>query len=858
MAGKKPNQSASFRMRLFADVIGFLLAGLMWCCHARGTSAQEPVSANPEDVTARVGVGGFGRYTTDRWGIARATISNRGDTSASSLIVVTPAGSGGLQYARQIDVPPNVAVDTIWPMRLSNAESSGTIEFQFLHFPGGEDDGVIRHEQQDRQIPTFSGITRNGPVGLTGLIVEPGDFRTLESPIHDLLRTMRFSRNGDQNVVAFTAREISERRECLDPLDHLGISDPQLLRCPQACKAIRTWVQSGGRLLIQLERTGCEVAAMLLGDSLPLTLVGATSTNTVQLDLNPEYQNDQYPIRAVNRSFEEPVRYLRVVPGGGETIWRVDNWPVAVRVSIGSGIVVVTTISPDVFLERKIETTEGSPAFSLIPSSRRMLESLFSPRTPPLIAEAVASQRAAAMVGYEIPSSRTALLLLMTFPVLLITSGIMLQRRASGERLIWVLPMLAILAAIPAVVFGLRIRSVAPTTVIEAIVLHSAAGASEVASTGFATIFVPRPTDLLVSSGTSAVLEVAAESTNLDYRRLVWTGPAENHWRTLRQPTGLKTYPTHGVVRLNAPLQAIATFDENGVRGKLLTASLSAPFDPIFAGDSPDRLNLLLNERGEFRGGVADVLAPGQFLNASFMSDDQKSRVALLESVFSKNDGLEVFPALPSVLFWTESEEPTLILANEGVRRKQTVLVVQPVQWLPPEAGKTITIPPPLLPYRSIPTAEGGYSSVFNNARREWTEQEEAGETVLQFQIPAVCGPFEAEAADVSLLIRAASRIVTVSSGDANNLQKIYEVKSPLGTQSITIPVDLIQNSSHSGRLLLRISVSDLDDAMKSDSRSGEQDDNWKIERILLTLKGHRMSETPSAAAVPSAVEVSR
>jgi len=90
MPGKKPNQSASFRIRLFADVIGFLLAGLMWCCHARGTSAEEPVSANPDDVTARVGVGGFGRYTTDRWGIARATISNRGDTSASSLVMFGP------------------------------------------------------------------------------------------------------------------------------------------------------------------------------------------------------------------------------------------------------------------------------------------------------------------------------------------------------------------------------------------------------------------------------------------------------------------------------------------------------------------------------------------------------------------------------------------------------------------------------------------------------------------------------------------------------------------------------------------------------------------------------------------------
>ncbi len=762
MPGKNPENSSSFRKRTCTDVTGFVLVALMSCFATRGTIAQEPSSSVPEDVTARVGIGGFGRYTTDRWGIAKATVSNRGDAPASSLIVVTPAGSGGIQYARQIEVPSKVAFDTIWPIRLASVTSPGTIEFQFLHFPHGEDDGIIRHEQQDKQIPTFSGITRNGPGGLTGWIIPSGEVPSSELAIPHLLRAMRFSKFDDQSIVAFTAREITAHRECLDPLDHLCISDPQLFRYPQACAAIRLWVQSGGRLLIQLDRTGREVAEMLLGESLPLTIVGATSTNTVQLDLNPEYPDNQYTVRVVNREFDEPVRYLRVVPAGGETIWSVDSWPVAVRVPIGNGIAVVTTISPDVFIERKTEVTEGSPLYSLIPSSRRMLESLFSPRTSPLIGEPAASQQAAAMIGYEIPSRRTALMLLVIFPVLLISSGILLQRRAIGERLVWILPMLAVLAAIPTVALGLRTRSVAPTTVIETLVIHSTPGASEVASEGFATIFVPEPTDLLVSSATSAVLEARTESTNLDYRRLVWTGPAENHWKNLRQPAGMKTFPTHGVLRVDTPLQAIATFDESGLRGRLLTGSLSGLSDPMFAGDSPDRMSLSLNSEGEFHGSVAEVLAPGQFLQTVIMSEEQRFRSAILQSVFSKSDRLEAFPSIPTVLFWAEPEAPALALANEGVRRKQTILVVQPLQWLPPDAGRTITIPPPLLPYRSISTAKGSYSSVYNNSRREWIQQEESGETLLQFQIPAVCAPFEAEAADVSLLIRAASRMVCV------------------------------------------------------------------------------------------------
>ena len=43
---------------------------------------------------------------------------------------------------------------------------------------------------------------------------------------------------------------------------------------------------------------------------------------------------------------------------------------------------------------------------------------------------------------------------------------------------------------------------------------------------------------------------------------------------------------------------------------------------------------------------------------------------------------------------------------------------------------------------------------------------------------------------------------------------------------------------------------------------SGEQDDAWQIERVLLTLKGHRQSEVPPTATPittdPSAAEGSR
>jgi hypothetical protein len=298
-------------------------------------------------------------------------------------------------------------------------------------------------------------------------------------------------------------------------------------------------------------------------------------------------------------------------------------------------------------------------------------------------------------------------------------------------------------------------------------------------------------------------------------------------------------------------MQATATFDATGVRGKLVTANLTAPSDALFAGDSLYRMSVQLTPDGGFGFGPSNLLAPGQYVQADYVTDAIRARAALLESVFSVNDRVESFPSVPSILFWATPQETALRIENDDVRREQMMLVVQPIQWAPPEAGSTVLIPASLLPYRSITTAKGGYSSVYNNARREWLPQETAGETLLQFQIPAVCLPFDPESADVELLIRAASRIVTVLAGDRDELQQVAEWTSPLGTQSISIPAALIRTNCLNGELFLQINVSDLDSSMQSESMSGEQDDNWQIERVLLTLKGRRepgadASQSPS------------
>lgn len=804
--------------------------------------ADEAATSEAPEPTVRMGTMGFGNFVTGRWGAARASFFNPGDSPSTNLVVVTPQGSEGLQYGRKIEIPARAAFDAVWPVRLSNQPVSGNSEFQYLHFPDGVDDGVIRHQRFDGQIPTFTGITRNGPAGLSGWISGIDESSEAVDGIQQLLNAMRMEKFGDGTIVSSPAWDLTERAECLEPLDTLAVSDPELMRFPQACESIRLWVQRGGRLLILLDRTGTEVADRLLGDCLPLTVVGETTTNRVQLDLNPDYPLIQYPVRTVTREFQEPIRYVRVMPEGGETIWSVDGWPVAIRVRLGSGFVIVTTISASVFVQPQSASadTDQQTAPGLIASSRRMLETLFNPRPAPLINEPAAAELAAVKIGYEIPSRRIALLFLMVFPVSLLAVCVVFQRRAMGEHLVWALPAVAVLAAIPAVAYGLRIRAVAPPTIIETRVIQSSPGQTRLASDGYASVYVPESTDLRVTSEKGSRMDVPAEATHRDYKRLVWSGPTTSSWDGLQQAAGLRTFSVQATRELKSPWRALATFDENGITGQLVVDDAVAVTDALLVGLSADRMTLTLDKKGEFRGGASDVLPLGQFAKSALVSEQQVYRASLLESVFASANRLEPFPAEASLLFWDEGQQPDLEIGEGGARRERSTLIVQTLTLQRPESGRLITIPSPLLPFRSMPTSLGGISGAFDNTRRNWVPQESPGLILLEFQIPSVCVPLAVEAADVQLQIRAASRAVTLESGPQDGLQRVAELKSPLGMHSISLPAELIRESGLAGRIYVQISVSDLDTSLKSELLTGEQDDSWQIRNVSLTLKGRR------------------
>ena len=838
-----PDIRLTRRLRILLTQV--VLLGSLLSDASRADEAKTPEASHgksTDSLSIQMRQGGIGRFRPDHWGLVKGLIGNEGDSPATCLTVVTPEGSEGLQYARRITLPAKVAFESIWPVYVREAKPSGGIEFQYLFFPDGQDDGVIRRKAHGSEIPSFYGVTQFDLLPLCGMVGDSGETLDADTPVYNFLGVMRFSAWGNKSVTSISAAEITADPECLDTADQLAVTDPQLTSFPQACEALRAWVLRGGRLMIAADRTGPEVVKALLGDSLPMTFVGETTTNALTLEINPGYPQSQYPVRSVSREYPEPVRYLRVVPELCEKIWTVDGWPVAMARSLGRGSVLVTTISTQVFYDSAHYEDRSAPHHALIPSTRRMQEVMFTKRPAPLIEVSKTSDQAAAMIGYRIPSRSVALLLLGIFPVGILIAGLFLLKRSAGERMVVAVPALAIVAALPAALVGFQIRNVAPPTVIETVVISSSQGFTDLPADGFASVFVPSPRDIGVSAEYGTRLDALKDNTNSDYRRMTWEGPGKVTWGEFLQPAGLRTYPVYSTRRLVRPLRVRATLNESGLTGTLPTDDGMIPEDPILAGMNRENLALDADNAGQFQGSPDQTLLAGQYFRSTLLSDDERHRTALLNAVFypTEEDQRDVFPSEPSVMFWDKSDSEELHFEGDDVRRQRAILVVHPLELYPPEVGKPFLIPPQLLTYRSVVNEEGGIGGSYVNPRRKWQPQEFASKTMLEFQIPEACRPMLPESGELKLLIRAGSRFVTIKSGERTNMQSIAELKSPLGMQTISIPGELIQNSCLQGNLFIQIQVSDIDSEMKTEDMTGEQDDSWQIERVLLTLKGQR------------------
>lgn len=794
-------------------------------------------------VNGRIAAGGVQRYRAGHWGLVAGAFYNTSEEDETVTTVVTPNGSSGAQFVRSLVVPAGAVRQTAWPVRLDD-DSPDAFEFHLLTLLGDSDSQEIVDGTGGDFTDSFLSANPASHnlllTGYCGLISTRTESPEVATAIEKLQMRARAAAQLETMMLQFGPEKLHGYAEALEPLDQLLISSPDLPQYPEACDAVRAWIQRGGRVLFLLDQCGSATVNAILGEALPISIVDKTTPMEVPFKHDAAVMHPGMSDLSHVRNFEEPVSLTRAVFETGRVHFSVRDWPALVEAPFGRGAVFVSMVSPEAMLNA--DSGNGLDAIAT-----PIVESLFlTPQPEPILPNESLAAASEKRIGYEIPSRGFAILVLSVFTLLVGGLGYLASKRQRPALLLLGIPLLSVVAAGPGVIKGIASRSVAPPTFIESRVAVLGDGQSTFAADGAATIYQPSVGQTSVDLPTHTLLYPTSKGAAGMQQRYVWSDTGNSKWTNFSQPAGATTYQQRSFVSLPEPMSALAEFGADGVEITLANTDQLQPEDLILASLSPDKMALQPQGTGQYSAGPTDVLAPGEVSRETLLSESQIMHGRLMQTALHEIDRLSRFPQVPSVLFWTHALPPTVQLVDMAPRTDSLCLVALPLRLQIPPADELITIPTTFMPYRAIQDIDGSVSAAYTNRSAKWLARETGGASLLQFEVPDVCQPFEFESAEVQFRVLAGSRTITLQSGSPDDFKLVETLESPVGNFTFAIPGHVLNAGPKDGSFLLRISVSEIDGADSSDFTSSERDDDWKIERVLVTVRGRRTSASTS------------
>jgi hypothetical protein len=328
-------------------------------------------------------------------------------------------------------------------------------------------------------------------------------------------------------------------------------------------------------------------------------------------------------------------------------------------------------------------------------------------------------------------------------------------------------------------------------------------------------------------------------------RRLLWTDLDAWHWERLPLPPGVRTAPFTFTQRLSQPVDARATFGPEGLAGTLDMGPFEAPADALIAAPCRLRMALAPDEQGAFQAGVADVLAPGQFIAAGVLTDEQRRRQAIYAELLGRRSE-RLFPERPMLLAWTRPLDMRFTFHAE-TQRAGSALVAVPLEIEPTPPSTRVVIPSPFLDYRSVDRPFGKLSAAYGNGLREWIEMRVPSTVCLRFQVPPEVLPIRLDRARLTVRIHAPSREVEAL-GFAGPFDEAdrrpVSVKSwdaPIGTVRVEITDAALLQLDDGGGLLLAIDVGADPSAGADADLVAAPGAEWKVQSVELEVRGETL-----------------
>lgn len=805
-----------------------LLIGCAVLLHIHPCEAQSARDGEPAEQSFRTA--GIGQYVRNQWGVVGVDLKNPTPQPMDLLSILYFPDKPDLQFARQFRVPPRSVRAAWFPFRTTGSiadRAQGMDVKTMLIDRTGPSEAIVK--------TSLGEMLGNEPLSVqtdrmvTGLVSD-------QNEIDPAVIAFRISQNVTRRLAVIDTAYPPPIEEGLEGLDQLVFSSDSLARDSASLAAIREWVEKGGRLWIMLDKISAETVLLLFGDTFEFREVDRI--RLMQFAIRGQGP-DGMPV-----DLEDPVDFVRVIAPGVDVVHTVNNWPASFFLTLGKGKVLFTSLAGKAWVRprRPGDLRPGDGYIGNESVSTSVLEELFykfvKDPSPPALRPADFEDFVSEQIGYRIIGRKSVMLVLGMFCLALLGAAVTLSRSKQLEQLGWLGPAAAIVAALFLAMMGRSSRHAVPTTVAVAQMVEVSAKSNDLQMSGMLALYNPEETTTPLGSEKGGIFTPDLEDQAGSIRRMVWTDVDQWHWENVTLPPGLQVAPFSHTTTIDRQISARGTFGPNGLEGKIDAGPFEDLGDALVAFPGGNGLAIRLKPNGDFSAGPKDVLASGEFIGGSILSDEERRRNAAYQKLFrvSKQGS---YPAEPKLLAWAAPFDMHFTLPVVAQRVGSALLSI-PLEFEPMAPGTRFLIPGPCVQYHSV-----GKSGAYATEGR-WIEAlTEPRPTTLRFTLPQEILPVRLDVALLTLEISAPSRVLEITNGANASEGSHAEPKvlatrdSPLGRFEFKIDQADVLKLDESGSLVLGINVTAPAGAEKTRTDSGLL---WRITGLQLEVRGEALA----------------
>jgi hypothetical protein len=831
-------------VRVLAPWVCLSAALGLWGFRCPAAPAQDR-EAPPISLT-RLLPGGARRTATESWGTFEVGLANRSGEDRQARILVFYEGQPDVQYGRDVWLPAHSTLSTwllVGPAPKQPASFSREVQTRLFDRSGGRE--VLVLAPGEERVRTRGVPYRPREPTMAVMVDEsaereyaPDQLPRPEPPeaeAEHLARTVRLVRNLSESVGKVYPGSLPPTAEGFDGIDHFVLATGQLSRESGGARALRHWLQRGGKLWVMLDRVPVEALAPLLGDALDFEVVDRIGLTDFHID--PVSSGQARTVPGDARQHDRPVEFARVLLPPGERVrYAVNGWPAWFTRQVGRGKILFTALGPRGWYRERRQDERDSP-FPHFPRTPvpmgpldQMAEELF-PEEHPFRTDAF-REPLTEEVGYSVPGRGTVGLIFGGFLLVTLALGTALRRSRRPELAGWLGPAAALGAAAVFLTLGGASRRAAPATLAVAQVVDAVPGTEEAAIRGLLAVYRPDAGATQAGAARGGLFELDMAGTEGQTRRLVLTDRDAWHWEDLALPAGVRFAPFACTLPTGEPMMAVAHIGPAGLEGRLAAGPFGDLADALVHPPAGRNLAIRLRPNGAFSAGSQDVLPAGEFLSGAVLTDRQQRRQELYRE-FLRRTGPPRRGGRTVLLAWSTPADTHFTMGPEA-RTVGMALLVLPLRLERTPPGSPVTIPAPLLPCARL----------IGGARSQITpEHSEAADMHLRFQLPAEVLPLAVERARLSARIDAPGRRVTVAGLEGDRPVPLAQVDSPLDPIRLDIVEARLLRLDAEGGLHLNLTVSEplKGPAPGNKFRPGEA--KWTIEYLELEVSGRTRGE---------------